>query len=367
MTGKYFLIVSASILFFGFTLSGRCFGKDLPIKNKIALQKNIEDPVVQTCLFLAQESSLGQRLINLSLKRYITRFQLQQDSPNSNKNIQIQSDIQKTNSEPNNSTLTYTYILLIIIGLGYVFFRIIEHRNKLLIALNQKEIREQTINELKIDRQLVASRAVLIGEEKERGRLSRELHDGLGGMLSGLKLAISGIKDNNSLPVEINEKIDVALTQLNASISELRSIAQNLMPEALINFGLKDALNDFCTNLGSNKDVEVSFMFYGEPIRFDHSIENSLYRIAQEAINNALKYSGATKIIVQLIQDESWVNLTIQDNGHGFDPETIQEKKSGGLKNIRARAESFDGNFHIDSQPGIGTEIIVELIHSNIL
>jgi two-component system, NarL family, sensor kinase len=323
-------------------------------------------PVAQTCLSIVWEGSFNQQIINLFFKRFVTRFQLLQNSPNLNFNMNNQYDIEKTKYWPYNSTLIFTCILLIIIGLGVVFFRIIDHKNKQFIALKQEEIRQQTINELKIDHQLLASRAVLEGEEKERGRISRELHDGLGGMLSGVKLAISSLRSNNSFPLEINEKIDLALIQLNFSISELRSIAQNLMPEALINFGLKDALNDFCANLGANNDVEISFLFYGESIRFDLSIENSLFRIAQEAINNALKYSNASKIIVQLIQDESWVNLTIQDNGQGFDPEKIQDKKSGGLKNMRARAESFDGIFRIDSQLGVGTEISVDFIYKNI-
>ncbi len=264
-----------------------------------------------------------------------------------------------------NNDLIFVYIILFVVVLGILFFRIIDHKHKQVIALKQKEIREQTINELKIDHQLVASRAILKGEEQERGRLSRDLHDGLGGMLSGVKLTISSLKNNNSLPPEINEKIDHTLSQLNASISELRSIAQNLMPEALINFGLKDALNDFCTNLKPGNDVKISFLFYGEPFRFDHLIENSLFRITQEAVNNALKHSGASHIIVQLIQDESWVNLTIQDNGQGFDYGKALEKKSGGLKNMIARTEIFDGRCHIDSRFGEGTEIIVDMIYKD--
>jgi signal transduction histidine kinase len=141
-------------------------------------------------------------------------------------------------------------------------------------------------------------------------------------------------------------------------------IAHNIMPESLVNFGLKDALNDLCVNLQENKSTTISFLFYGDPYRFDNSIETSFFRIAQEAVNNALKYAEASKIVVQLIQDESWVNLTIQDNGKGFDVNDFKNKAAGGIKNIRSRAESFDGRFNIDSQPGIGTEIIVEFIYN---
>jgi two-component system, NarL family, sensor kinase len=334
MNCRKIVILLTTLFLFCFNFSDTCFGINPPVRNKVSLQKNIDYPVRQANLLV---------------------------------NIQEKPDILKSKSTQNNNDTIYIFILLIVIALGIVFFRIIDLKHKQLIALNQKEIREQTINELKIDHQLLASRAVLLGEEKERGRLSRDLHDGLGGMLSGVKFAISSIREKNSLPLEIHEKIDLAMIRLNLSISELRSIAQNLMPEALTNFGLKEALNDFCTQLGSNKAVEISFLFYGESLRFDHSIENALFRIAQEAVYNALKHSKASKIIVQLIQDESWVNLTVQDNGEGFDLENILNKESSGLKNMRARAEIFDGRFHIDSKPGEGTEIIVDLIYNNLL
>ncbi len=277
---------------------------------------------------------------------------------------QMRPEIQKIKSNQNNSAAIYITILMIVIAMGIFFFRLLNYKHKQLIALNEKEFREQLIKELKTDHQLLASRAVLMGEEKERGRISRDLHDGMGGMLSAVKLGLSNIRDNNSLTNELNEKLDLAINQLNASISELRSVAQNLMPEALTDFGLKEALNDFCTSLGDHKDVEISFLFYGEPARFDQSVENALFRIAQEAINNALKHSKATKIIVQLIQDESWVNLTIQDNGEGFDIEEVGNKQSGGLKNMRARAEIFDGRIQINSKNGEGTEVIVDLIYN---
>jgi signal transduction histidine kinase len=261
------------------------------------------------------------------------------------------------------SSLFYIILLFILIGVGFILFKIIDHKYKQIFQLKEKEIREQTIKELKIDHQLIASRAVLMGEEKERGRISRDLHDGLGGKLSGIRILLSNLK-KNIIEKEAREKLEQALFQLNSSISELRMIAHNIMPESLVNFGLKDALNDFCINLKDSKNVEISFLFYGEPYRFDNSIETSFFRIAQEAVNNALKYAEASKIVVQLIQDESWVNLTIQDNGKGFDVEEFKNKKAGGLKNIRARAESFDGRFHIDSHVGIGTEIIVEFIYN---
>jgi signal transduction histidine kinase len=358
---KVFIIVIFSLFFFNINWYSLSHCTNIKFNEQIELRNNAEALITDIDNYF----SPGKTLICLG--NYLTDFQPQGELPNLKEHIQDRIDHQRNNSWQYNSILIYTYIVLIIIGLVFVSFRIIDTKNKHLLVLSQNEIRDQIIKELKIDHQLLASRAILIGEEKERGRISRDLHDGLGGMLSGVKLSLSSIKNANLNPEEINEKIDRAVSQLNASISELRMIAQNLMPESLVNFGLKDALNDLCSNLGIHKNINISFLFYGESFRLDNSIETSLFRIAQEAINNAIKYARASEIIVQLIQDESWLNMTIQDNGQGFDIEKIQEKNSGGLRNIRARAESFDGRVHIESKPGIGTEIIVDFIYNSVL
>ncbi len=315
------------------------------------------------CLNLS-ESCYGTKMPLNNIVSFSTIEYSSENQANLLAKFQEQVDILQINFSNGNSGMIFFYVLLFVIVMGIFFFRLLNYKHKQLIALNEKEFREQLIKELKTDHQLLASRAVLMGEELERGRISRDLHDGLGGMLSAIKLGLSNIRESNNLPSGMKEKIDVVLNQLNTSISELRSIAQNLMPEALTNFGLKEALNDYCSHLGTHKNVEISFYFYGELIRIDQSIENALFRIAQEAINNALKHSNATKIIVQLIQDESWINLTIQDNGEGFDLEKVRDKKSGGLKNMRDRAEVYDGRFHIDTKPGEGTEIIIDLIYN---
>jgi two-component system, NarL family, sensor kinase len=253
-------------------------------------------------------------------------------------------------------------ILLGLFAILFILFLIADHKNKKILAQKQEEIREQLISELKKDHQIQAARAVLQGEEQERARISRDIHDGLGGLLSGLKLSLSGILDGHKLPIELNEKFNKAIGELNNSITELRRISHNLMPPAIVQFGLKEALNDFCVQLNNKSGYRLIFIFYGSSFRFNSSIEIATYRIAQEAINNALKYSEATEIKVQLILEPEWVNLTVQDNGKGFDFKKNEIPQSSGLRNMRARAESFDGRLDISSKEGVGTEIIVDFI-----
>lgn len=260
------------------------------------------------------------------------------------------------------------YILigtLIIIGLGGAFF--LHHtRSRAIIAEQNNKINEQKITEMEKERQLIAAHAVLHGEETERTRLARDLHDGLGGLLSGLKLSLNNIKGNIFLTEGNVDQFNKALGLLDISMKELRRVAHNMMPEALSKFGLKEALQDFCSGIDNSK-TEVKLRFYGEESRIDQKIEISLYRIVQELINNALKHANATEIVVLIVQEMNRIHLTVQDNGRGFDPDMLKASKGAGLPNIRSRVESLNGVLDVYSKPDKGTEVSVEfkLLSSN--
>ncbi len=258
-----------------------------------------------------------------------------------------------------------TYIIYVLI-LGFVLLNIIVFfvyrsiRNKRTIDKQSIEIQKQKIRELEKDKQLSATNAVLEGEEVERRRLARDLHDGLGGLLSGVKLSLSNMKDNVIINNENVKRFDHALDLLDNSIKELRRVAHNMMPETLIKFGLKEALSDFCHNFSDNPYLKVSFQFFGIERRFDSKLEISVYRVMQELVNNCIKHAEASSLIVQLIQEENRLHLTIQDNGKGFDFEKLDLNKGIGFSNVRTRVESLGGLFNIYSTVGKGTEATIE-------
>jgi signal transduction histidine kinase len=254
----------------------------------------------------------------------------------------------------------WIYSLLSIIALLLVLasFIQINYRNKRKLAEQDAKLKEKHIQQLEKEKQLLATQSVLQGEEAERGRLAKDLHDGLGGLLSGVKLSLTGLKVNYALSDENVKKFDHTLDLLDSSIKEMRRISHNMMPEALIKFGIKDALADFCSNL--EKQIKINFNAYGTEKRINQDIEISLYRIAQELINNAIKHSQANELIVQLIVEDSRVNLTVQDNGKGFDTTILSTSKGAGIANIRSRVEAFNGRIDIYSEPGKGAEFIVE-------
>ena len=193
------------------------------------------------------------------------------------------------------------------------------------------------------ERQLIAAEAIQEGELKERIRITKDLHDRLGGSLAALKIDII----NAESPQIISGKIDFC-------VDELHDIMNNIMPLSLHNHGLKGAFEDFCIN----KSI-LHFHFFGEKIRLHPNLEYAVYCCAKELVTNALKHSGASSINLQFVQSKKHLSLMVQDDGQGFDEKTIEQ--GYGLGNIRNRISAFRGQFDIVSIQGKGTEMTIEL------
>ncbi len=200
----------------------------------------------------------------------------------------------------------------------------------------------QKILSARKERQLIAANAVQDGEMGERARLASDLHDRLSGSLSAVKIQL-----NNA------ESLQLVSDRLDKCIEEIRRITHNLMPRSL-QFGLRVALADFAAQLPN-----VQFHFFGEEKRIRERLEFVIYCCANELVTNALRYSGANAINIQLVQSEKHITLTVQDDGCGFDEKAVA--KGIGLKNIRDRVASCNGKLDITSSPGQGTETTIEL------
>jgi len=226
-------------------------------------------------------------------------------------------------------------------------------------TIQKRRLAESKVKQLEQEKQLVATQAVLDGETQERSRLARDLHDGLGSMLTGVKLNLIEMKKGVKLEYPDVERFDKALGLLDNSVQEMRRVAHHLMPDSLSRFGLKPAVGDFCRSFAPT----VVFDYFGEEKRLDPMLEIVIYRSIHELVNNALKYSGASQILVQIMQEPDRIAFTVQDDGCGFD--TSAETKGTGLQNIRNRMASFGGSIQIDSKTGEGTEVNGELRMGN--
>ena len=243
---------------------------------------------------------------------------------------------------------------------GLVVFLIISglvYRNIMI----RKRIAENEVLQLQQERQLLATHSILKGQEEERTRVARDLHDGLGGLLSGIKLTLNSVKGNVILPEASAMTFTRALTQLDGAISEMRRVAHSMMPETLVRFGLVDALSDFCNGISESGQLQVGMHAFGFEKRIDSSIEIVLYRVVQELLNNVLKYADATEAQVQLSLIGNNLSLTVEDNGKGFDIANLEKNKGAGLRNVQARVDYLNGKLDIRSKPEEGTSVMVEV------
>ena len=237
-------------------------------------------------------------------------------------------------------------ILLLLLGL-----LIYRHR----LAGQKRRATEQQIRQLEQEKQLIATQALLDGEASERSRLARDLHDGLGGLLSVIKLNLKDLLGHaGQQESQGHERLGMTIDLVDRSIGELRRVAHHMMPESLMRYGLKVSLEDFCHAVPGAR-----FRYFGESRRLDSQLEVLIYRCAYELINNAVKHAGAPMIQVQLVVDNGLVSLTVQDNGTGFDPR--KAFPGAGLANIQTRVSACNGKLTILSEPGKGTEITIEI------
>ncbi|MGE9310307.1 ATP-binding protein [Niabella sp. CJ426] len=246
-------------------------------------------------------------------------------------------------------------------ALALVVILLLSYRN----YRNRRKIQQHRINELETEKQLLATQSLLKGQEDERSRLAKDLHDGLGGLLSGVKLQLGAMKGNLILTEEHGRTFNNALNKLDESISEMRRVAHNMMPEALMKLGLQQALQDYCDSLSESQPFTINTEFYGLEQRMEASVEIVVYRIVQELVNNAVKHSGATTILAQVIRQDSNLSITVEDNGKGFETERSGSLKSAGLHNIQSRVHYLHGQMDIQSSPGKGTSVHIDCTINN--
>jgi two-component system, NarL family, sensor kinase len=254
--------------------------------------------------------------------------------------------------------------ILIASGIGLLLFSLLGYRNfknKQKVAKQQQQLQQQKITELEKDKQLLAIDAMLKGQEEERSRIAKDLHDGLGGMLSGTKLSFINMKENLVLTPENAILFDKSLSMLDNTIADLRKVAHNLMPEALVKFGLDEAVKDFCSSIQSSSNLKVVYQQVGEKRKLTNTAEVFTYRIIQELVNNAVKHAGAKQIIVQLNINSHKLSITVEDDGKGFDINSIANSKGAGMDNIKYRVQYFNGTLDIVTAPGKGTSVNIEL------
>jgi signal transduction histidine kinase len=234
--------------------------------------------------------------------------------------------------------------------ISFLLYR--HHSNKQRIKLLQVE-QEMEISHLN---------AMIQGEEKERSRLARELHDGIGGLLGSIRLQLSSALKTYRIE-DRSEDFSFILKLLEGAYADLRKTAHNLMPETLQQEGLVKATQLFCRSIHKGGKTEVIFETVGELPALPPHIELSLYRMMQELVHNIIKHGNAGKALVQLAYIDNRLALTVEDDGDGFTPGDETTNQEGmGLTTIRNRVRSLGGTIDVSSTSGEGTSVYIEII-----
>ena len=218
------------------------------------------------------------------------------------------------------------------------------------------------IDRINHNRRLLENRlmtAVLRTEERSRADFSRELHDGLGPLLSSAKMSLSAVSCEG-MDDERRAIVENTAYVIDEAIRSLREISNNMSPHVLADFGLVRGVQNFIQKCSGMHDVKIRFMTDLRSERFDANVEVILYRVICELINNSLKHSGCASINLSLSQNDGMLALDYSDDGRGFDPQSMIDCGMG-LSNIASRINSLCGTFDIVSSKGNGMHAAIRV------
>jgi len=232
-------------------------------------------------------------------------------------------------------------------------------RQTVLLANQDLDLQKQKNLQLEKEQHYIVMTSMLEGQETERNRIARELHDGLGGILSSLRLTLDGV---NRYVADTKGLLHVTKGEhlIESANKALRRIAQDLMPESLTKFGLVTAIDDHINELNLTDQLQIKFQHFGLTSQYEDHFALTIFRMIQELLHNIIKHADATEVILQLIQREMVIYITVEDNGKGFDTNTAYTGR--GLNNVKSRALQYDGSVTIESDTTHGSTISISCV-----
>jgi len=329
-----------------------------------ALADNLEktENYASANLMLHQYSSLNDSLLNKERQAIINKLIVKYETRQKQKEIisleseRKVSQIQGRLNEVSQKALMTSLAAMIVA----VFFLVLYYQNKLRsnqIILEQKEkINRQQQIELENATKIASMESMVRGQELERNRIAKDLHDSLGGLLSTIKLHYDALPQCNEESehkqefLRINNLLDLACT-------EVRTISSNLLPGALTNLGLEQAVNDLVMKYQDITNADIIFQAFNLDTEIPSSKAIHIYRIIQELLHNSIKHAEAGEILVQLTEDEGELHILVEDDGKGYDRTNIH--RGMGAENILSRVNYLKAELSIQTQPGKGTSTLI--------
>lgn len=230
--------------------------------------------------------------------------------------------------------------------------------NKIINA-QKEEINQQKIRELEDKMRISSMRSVIEGQEIERERIAKDLHDSLGGLISTIKLQFDQVINKNE-NISHQKEYKKAYELLDDAVNEVRTISRNLQPSALNELGLVRAVKDLINRFEGDNSPDIDFQYYDIPQKLHKIVALSVYRIIQELLINSIKHAHAQEILIQINTEDDELVIQYEDDGIGFDKNTIKSEGMG-LGNIQSRVKYLGGHMHMDSSPGKGLSVFISV------
>ncbi|GER59757.1 sensor histidine kinase [Patiriisocius marinus] len=251
---------------------------------------------------------------------------------------------------------------LLILGSIIAFLIYRNTKRKQRIAEQQREIEIQKTEKILKEQEITSINAMIEGQEKERQRVASDLHDSVGATLAAAKLQFDHISKNKDKALEMDELFEKTKILLDDAYSEVRSMAHIKNSGVIAKNGLLPAIKKLTDNVSINGNLEVALQDFGLENRLDNSLEITIFRIIQELITNIVKHASATEASINITQHESLLSIIVEDNGKGFNiSEFINSTNGMGLSSIERRVEHLEGTMEVDSFPGKGTSILIDI------
>lgn len=298
--------------------------------------------------FRKEYEALNARLLNLDLQQNIHRLEEEFQSSVKAREIAKQKLLIANNQlriKQKDNYIVLFVALACILGISilliYFWYR---HKQK---------IAQKNIVLLEKEKEVQILRAMIDGEETERSRLAKDLHDGVGGLLSATKMHLSILQNSPDFP-DTHQHFSHTVSMLDSASHEIRMIAHNLAPELLEKLGLNKALSAYFSRLQS-PDFKINYIKVGDVPRMEGSFELLVYRVIQELINNVIKHARSDYALVQMSYHSQTLSITVEDNGIGFNGE-----EGLGFTNLRSRIAAVNGYIEVESSRNSGTTVFVE-------
>ncbi|WP_179213198.1 sensor histidine kinase [Maribacter sedimenticola] len=247
--------------------------------------------------------------------------------------------------------------LALVFGAGFALLLQKNTTKKRLLAEQETQLKQERVDNLLKQQELVSIDAMIEGQEKERQRVANELHDDLGSLMATIKLHFNTVKSKFKDPA-----LHQAETLLEEAYQKVRGMAHSKNSGVMSDQGLLPAIKKMAQVITETNALQVTVEDFGMGDRLENSLELSLFRTVQELVANAIKHAEATTLNIQLTQHKDTLNIIVEDNGKGFDRTNAVKGKNGmGLTNIEKRIEHLEGHFTIDSVLGKGTSILIDI------